>query len=108
MAENLLKQNSMKTPREHDPEMPRQSKVNGLPRYQHQEKAAKFSGRSIWVESRESALAPVGEGFLFKTRNNLCLKNKHKTKYYFIRRRIRWQKVMKNQNYIGYVTRQHM
>jgi hypothetical protein len=37
-----------------------------LPRYRHQEMAADDCYQSIWVEPRERALAPVGEGFLFK------------------------------------------
>jgi hypothetical protein len=44
--------------------------VNGLPRYRHQEMAANNHNRSIWVEPRERPLAPVGEGFLFKTSND--------------------------------------
>ena len=69
LAGSLLRQEPVKTPREHDPEMPLQSKVNGLPRYQHQEMTANFYLRSIWVEPRESTLAPVGEGFLFNNKD---------------------------------------
>lgn len=36
-----------------------------MPRYQHKEMPECFS-QVIWVEPRENALAPVGEGFLFK------------------------------------------
>jgi hypothetical protein len=50
--------------------MLKQSKVNGLPRYRHQEMAANNHDRSIWVEPRERPLAPVGEVFLFKTSND--------------------------------------
>jgi hypothetical protein len=46
------------------------SMENGLPRYRHHEMAVNDSSRSIWVEPRESTLAPVGEGFLF---NNLYI-----------------------------------
>ena len=70
LAGSLLRQTPEKTPREHDPEMPVQSKVNGLPRYRHQEMAAIIRYRLIWVEPRENTLAPVGEGFLFKTSND--------------------------------------
>lgn len=64
----------MKTPQEHEPEKPNeQSKVNGLPRYRHQEMAVNRCYWSIWVEPRENTLAPVGEGFLLKPMHNIII-----------------------------------
>jgi hypothetical protein len=54
--------------------MPMQSKVNGLPRYRHQEMAVNRIYQLIWVEPRERPLAPVGEGFLFNKRNDFRTK----------------------------------
>jgi hypothetical protein len=67
MAESLLRPAPVNTPQELDPEWPQKpSMENGLPRYRHHEMADNDYDQSIWVESREQALAPVGEGFLFK------------------------------------------